>query len=232
MKNNTFEGDHTDFLNEAGELLRQNNLLEALNLAKERLRHFPADADAHIVICNALIGMGRLDEVREALRDVEEIISGLTFVYERVGDIYREKGFHQDAAVCYEKVISLHPGADKARDVIGKMFLLEQEDNPVSAAENNITHNENIPEQEFFTITLAQLYIKQGHLQDAKIILEEIIKREPQNAQAMSLLDELKASLFSQAPANKIFYEHDNIIKILYSWLGNIERLKINAAGK
>ena len=232
MKNNIFEGDHTGFLNEAGELLRQNNLLEALNLAKERLRSFPVDADAYIVICNALIGMGRLDEVREALRDVEEIISGLTCVYERVGDTYREKGFHQDAAVCYEKVISLHPGADKAKEVIEKMFLLEQEDNPVAEDENNIIHNENIPEQEFFTITLAQLYIKQGHLQDAEIILQEVIKREPQNAQAMSLLDELKASLVLQSAANKKFSEHDNIIKILSSWLGNIERLKINAAEK
>lgn len=232
MKNNTFEGYHTDFLNEAGELLRQNNLLEALNLAKERLRTFPADADAHMIICNALIGMGRFDEVREALRDVGEIIAGLTLVYESVGDTFREEGFHQDAAVCYEKVISLHPGADKAREVIGKMFLLEQEDNPISAAANDIIHNENIPEQEFFTITLAQLYIKQGHLQDAEIILEEVIKKEPQNAQALSMLDELKASLVSQSSANKIFFEHDNIIKILYSWLGNIERLKINAAGK
>ncbi|MGD0279973.1 MAG: tetratricopeptide repeat protein, partial [Smithella sp.] len=173
MKNNTFEGDRADFLDESEELLRQNNLLEALNLATERLRSFPVDADAYMVLCNALIGMGRLDDVREALRNVGEIISGLTRVYERVGDAYREKGFHQDAAVCYEKVISLHPDAQKAREVIGKMFLLEQEDNPVP--EVDIIQNEKIPEQEFFTITLAELYIKQGHLQDAEIILEEVI---------------------------------------------------------
>ncbi len=230
MKNNTFEGNRADFLDESEELLRQNNLLKALNLATERLRSFPADADAYIVLCNALIGMGRLDNVREALRDVGEIISGLTLVYERVGDTYREKGFHQDAAVCYEKVISLHPGAQKAREVIEKMFLLEQEDKPVP--EIDIILNENIPEPEFFTITLAELYIKQEHLRDAEIILEEVIKKEPQNAQALAMLDKLKTSLVSQSSANGNFPEPDNLIKTLSSWLENIERLKINATEK
>jgi tetratricopeptide (TPR) repeat protein len=230
MGNNTFEGNGIDFLNEAETLLEKTNLPEALNLAEKRLQSFPADADAYIVICKALIGMGRLNDVRDTLHKIEQLISGLTLVYEHVGDTYREKGFHQDAAVCYEKVISLHPGADKAREIIGKMFLLEQEDNPV--AEDDIMHNENIPEQEFFTITLAQLYIKQGHLQDAEIILEEVIKKEPQNAQALLMLNELKASFASQSSGNEIFSEHDNLIKMLSSWLKNIERLKMNAAEK
>ncbi len=230
MRNNTFEGS-TNFLNEAEKLLRQDDFLEAFNLANERLRSSPADADAYIIICNALIGMGKLDEAREALRDVDSIISRLTHVYEQAGDTYREKGFHQDAAACYEKVISLHPGADRAREVIGKMFLLEQEDNPISAAENNVIEHENIPEQEFFTMTLAQLYIKQGHLQDAEVILEEIIKKEPQNSQAIFMLDELKASLVSPSPANQKFSKHNDLINMLYSWLENIERLKTNAEG-
>jgi tetratricopeptide (TPR) repeat protein len=230
MKNNTIEGERADFIDESEELLRQNNLLKALNLATERLKSFPVDADAHIVMCNALIGMGRLDDVQEVLRNLGEIVSGIILVYERVGDTYREKGFHQDAAACYEKVISLHPGAQKAREVIGKMFLLEQEDNPVPQVD--VIHNENIPEPEFFTITLAQLYIEQGHLLDAEIILEEVIKKEPQNAQALAMLEKLKTSLDSRSSANGNFPELENLIKTLSSWLENIERLKINAAEK
>ncbi|PKN51174.1 MAG: hypothetical protein CVU55_13655 [Deltaproteobacteria bacterium HGW-Deltaproteobacteria-13] len=232
MKNNTFEGDRNDFLCEAEELLRQNNMLKAFHLAEDRLHAFCADPDAYTVRCRALIGMGRLEDVRETLKEVEEIISELTHVYERVGDAYREKGFHQDAAACYEKVISLHPGAEKAREVIGKMFLLEQEDNPVTAAPPDIIHNENIPEQEFFTITLAQLYIEQGHLPDAEIILEEIVKKEPQNVQALAMLDGLRASMVSPPPANGKVLKTDDLIRTLSSWLKNIERLKINAAQK
>jgi tetratricopeptide (TPR) repeat protein len=230
MKNNTFDEDRADFIYEAEALLERNSFPQALNLARQRLRSFPADADANIIACSALVGMGRLDESREILREVEELISCLSLVYERAGDIYREKGFYQDAAFYYEKFISMHPDAEKAREVIGKMALLEQEDNP--AAESAPVHNENIPEQEFFTTTLAQLYIKQGHLQDAETILEEIIKKEPQNTHALDMLDKLRASLVLHSAANGKVHKYDNLIKALSSWLKNIERLKINAAEK
>jgi tetratricopeptide (TPR) repeat protein len=228
----TFKEDINNFLSEAEDLFQRNNLLEALNLAKGRLQFFPLDVNAHIVACKALIYMERLDDAREALQYVGEIIAGLTLVYERVGDIYREKGFNQDAAACYEKVLSLHPEAENAREVIGKMALLDQNEDPVSVTEADIVNNENIREAEFFTTTLAELYIKQGHLHDAEIILEEVIKKEPQNMHALSMLDELKDSLLHQSSANDKLSRHDNLIRILSSWLKNIERFKKNASGK
>jgi len=230
MKINTFEEDRTNFLGEAEILLRQNKLREAFNLARERLRSLPADADAHVVAGNALLGMGRVDEARDVLREVGEIISGLALVYEQMGDIYRKKGFHQDAAVCYEKFISLHPSAEDAIKVIEKMMLLEQEDQPVP--EVGMIYDENIPDPELFTVTLAELYIKQGHLQVAAEILKEIICREPQNIQAAAILDSLKAALDQKSSASEKFVESNNLINALSSWLKNIDRLKIHAAEK
>ena len=228
MENNTFEQDRSDFLCEAEKLLQQNKLQEAFNLAGERLRSLPADADAHVVAGHALLGMGRVDESRDILREVGEMISGLAFVYDRLGDIYRKKGFHQDAAVCYEKFISLHPGVEDARKVIGKMILLEQEDQPVT--EGGIIYDENIPDPELFTVTLAELYIKQGHLQVAAEILKEIIWREPQNSQAVAKLDSLMAELAPKSSASAKFVESNNLIKTLTSWLKNIDRLKMHVA--
>jgi tetratricopeptide (TPR) repeat protein len=224
------EKDRSNFLYEAEKLLEQNKLMEAFNLAGERLRSFPADADAHLIAGNALLGMGKVDEARDVLREVGEIISRLALVYDRMGDIYRKKGFHQAAAVCYEKFISLHPGDEEARNVIGKMILLEQEDQPVP--EVGMIYDENIPDPELFTVTLAELYIKQGHLQVAADILKEIIWREPQNSQAVAKLESLKAALDPKSSANAKFVETDNLIKTLSAWLKNIDRLKMHAAEK
>jgi len=77
MKINSFEKDNAEFIYEAESLLERNNLTEALNLARERLQLFPADANAYAVCCNALIGMGRIEEMRELLNDVAKIIAGL-----------------------------------------------------------------------------------------------------------------------------------------------------------
>jgi tetratricopeptide (TPR) repeat protein len=230
MRNNTFAEDHTNFLGEAEKLLQQNKLQEAFTLAGERLRSLPADADAHVIAGSALIGMGRVDEARDILYEVDNIISGLSLVYDRMGDIYRKKGFHQDAAVCYEKFISLHPGAEDARKVIEKMMLLEQEDQPVD--QSGIIYDENIPEPELFTVTLADLYIKQGHLQVAEKILEEISRREPQNSQVAEKLDTLRKSLAPESSTNEGSSETDNIIKTLSFWLKNIDRLKMHVAEK
>ncbi len=228
MKNDTLDKDSSVFLCEAEKLFEQNKLQEAFNLAGERLRFFSADADAHVVAGNALLGMGRVDEARDVLQEVGEIISELAFVYERMGDIYRKKGFHQDAAACYEKFISLHPSAEDAKKVIEKMILLEQEDQPMP--EVSMINDENIPDPELFTVTLAELYIKQGHLQVAAEILQKIIWREPQNSQAVAMLDSLKAELSSQASASETFVKYDNLIKTLSSWLKNIDRLKMHVA--
>ena len=79
---------------------------------------------------------------------------------------------------------------------------------------------------------MAQLYIEQGHVQDAEIILEEIIKKEPDNGQALTMLDEIRASRISQPEDEKESFKRANLINILSSWLKNIERLKLNAAAK
>ncbi|MDD5523755.1 MAG: tetratricopeptide repeat protein [Smithella sp.] len=228
MKKNTSGKNHINFLNEAETLLEQNKFPDALNLAQERLRLMSADADVYVIAGSALIGMGRIDEARDILRDVGNIISDLSFVYDRIGDVYRKSGFHQDAAFCYEKFLSLHPGAEDARMVIEKMTLLDQEDHPVNEID---IIDENIPEPELFTVTLAELYIRQGHLPVARKILEEIIKKEPQNIQAAAKLDSLKKSLDSSSTVVEKF-DPDKLIKMLSSWLKNVDRLKIHATNK
>ena len=228
MEKNTSGKNNINFLNEAEMLLEQNNFSDALNLARERLRLMPADADAYVIAASALIGMGRSDEARDILKDVGMIISDLSFVYDRIGDVYRKNGFHQDAAFSYEQFLSLHPGAEDARIVIEKMTLLDQEDHPVN--ENGVM-DEKIPEPDSFTVTLADLYIQQGHFPEARRILEEIIKKEPQNVQATTKLDMIKSAFESSSPVSKKF-DTDKLIKVLSSWLQNIDRLKVHATEK
>ena len=220
-----------DFLLEAEEHLRRDNLTEALNLAAERLRDIPTDAAALGIYCDALISMGRIEDARKVLREVPKIIDGLNLVFERAGDACREKGLHREAATCYEKFLSLRPDTERARDIIGKMAFLEQED--ILSPENDLPDNENnAAEKEFFTVTMAQLYMKQGHIEDAETVLEKIIKRESDNEEAINMLDSLRLSRLSTSADVKKNSSENNLIKILTGWLKNIERLKSNAVSQ
>ena len=223
MKVDSIQKERTDFLSEAEDLLQRNDLSGVLAVAAKRLGEFPADPDALAVYCEALIGLGRVDEMRSLLSEVTETISGLNAVYERVGDACRERGFNQDAAACYDKFISLRPDAQRAGEVIGKMALLDPEDHPVLPGEA-------IPEEEMLTVTLARLYVSQGHLKDAAHILEEIIRKEPDNDEARSMLVELEKSHDLSSSGNAQSANTDRLMETLNVWLKNIERLKIHAA--
>lgn len=226
MDINSFKEERAHFLRTIQELIQENKPDQALHLAEERLRQYPADADARAICCESLAGLGRINEMRKALGGLDQIISDLNLIYERAGDVCRDKGFHQEAAVCYEKFLSLRPDAEKAAEIIGKMALLEQQDDPRA---NRDAETENIPQQSFFTVTMAQMYIEQGHLQDAEIILEEIIIQEPDNAQAQVLLDKLRRS---PIPEDEKASPTDKVISVLSTWLKNIERLRVHASEK
>lgn len=225
MNDHSFGKKQNIFLRKAESLLREGNFGEALIIAENHLKNCPADADALGICCEAFINMGKLESMRTILLRTEECIAALNLVCERAGDSCRENGFHQEAAVCYEKFISLRPDTEKASEIIGKMTLLDQEDHPV-VPENG---QKNISTHDFFTMTLAQLYIDQGHPQNAKTILDEILKKDPDNRQARSMLNGLKSAPAASGTVNESTKKNNEVIKILSSWLKNIEGLKMNA---
>jgi tetratricopeptide (TPR) repeat protein len=230
MENNESEKDRVNFLSEAEILLQQNKLREALSLAEARLRRLPLDVDARVIAGNVFIGMGRVDEATDVLREVEEIISGLSLIYVRMGDIYGKKGFYSDAVICYQKYISWNPTSDKAKEVVGKIALLEQEEPLITDIDS--TDNENTPKPEFYTVTLADLYIQQGHFKMAAEVLEKILEKEPENVLAKAKLDTVTTAIALKSSVNGDIVQSDNLAKTLSCWLENITRLKKHAAEK
>ena len=229
MENNNFEEKRLKFLSEAEIFLQEGKLPEALSLAEARLKNFPLDVDARIIAVKALIGMGRVEETRNILHEVEEIISGLSLIYIRMGDIYGKKSFYRDAAVCYEKFISLNPNSDKAKEVVEKISLLEQEEPLITEIDETADH-ETIPRPDFHTVTLADLYIKQGHFKMAAEILEKILQYDPDNNLVRTKLDTVKTAIALKSSARGDVVQSDHLAETLTRWLENIDRLKKNAA--
>lgn len=223
-------GSSIDFKSQVGDLLKQNLLPEALNLAQEQRRINPLDVEIHVLVGKILIHLGEFDKVRDILKQVDQTISELSFVYARMADIFSEKGLKSDAAVCYRKFTNLNPIAQQASEIAAKLSFFEKQESEASDTDDSGT--ENIPKPEFITMTLANLYIKQGHLQMAKDVLAEIIKRDPGNVDAKARLDLIEKAM---SKTEKGSAEHDDSVKLvdtLSSWLANIDRLNAHAAGK
>jgi len=227
MEKNQFEEERLIFVNQMETFMCQKMFSEALIMAEERLLRFPSDVDARAFINLTLIEMGRIEESRNILHELEKDIARLSFGYLRAADTYWDKGLIQDAVLCYQKFIALNPLSENSREVAEKIALLQREEYLADEdAESDIADS---PGPEFYTITLADLYIQQGHPKMAADILAEIIKREPANVQAREKFDTVNAALTQKSSFGDTVELTNNLINILSCWLDNIGRLKQHA---
>ncbi|MBE9546454.1 MAG: tetratricopeptide repeat protein, partial [Proteobacteria bacterium] len=178
-----------EFLSRAEAYLEQGLCDEATALARERLERFPGDVDARVIIGSSLARAGKMEEALEILKGVEDDILNWSRAFEYLGDIYRDKGLTEKATEDYQKFISLNVASPVAEDVSAKLDSL-------------IT--DTVPDEEggiedvspaFHTITLAELYMKQGHSEMAREVLNEILKADAGNIKAVEMLKDIDAIL-------------------------------------
>jgi Tfp pilus assembly protein PilF len=79
---------------------------------------------------------------------------------------------------------------------------------------------------DFQTVTLAELYIRQGHLRPAAEVLEAIIRKDPGQEKAAAMLREVWEKIYREESGKK----DTEVATELSRWLDNIGRLRGHAA--
>jgi tetratricopeptide (TPR) repeat protein len=217
--NDKDKNEKTAFLSMARTYLEQGLYKEALDLSESWLKQYPMDADTNIIYCHALVKMGKLDKLEEVLGSVENAILQLSRVYSLIGDLCLEGGLTREAIRCYQKFISINPGSSDAEKVSSKLRMLTSTpDDPSDETEGE--HHDQISDvaPDFHTLTLAELYIRQGHLQMAADVLNEILKNDTGDSAAARRFNEVKHLMKDKECKEKVVQE-------LSQWLKNIDRM-------
>ncbi|OGP85423.1 MAG: hypothetical protein A2V87_08200 [Deltaproteobacteria bacterium RBG_16_58_17] len=210
------------FLAQAEAHLKRNDWPAVLDLAQRRLERLPGDLDARMAICRVWIQQGRMDEALEMLGEMEETLACFSRIYAFLGDACLKKGMREEAVRYYRKFIVLNPDVPLAGDVSEKLKSIEEQ-RETAAAEGE--EEAQIPSA-FQTATLAELYIRQGHLPMAAEVLEAILRKEPQQERAAGMLREVREMIRREASAQRAA----PVIAELSRWLENIVRLRVHAA--
>ncbi len=211
------------FLEEAEAFLAAGDDETALALAEARLLRMPGDLDARSVICRVRIRQERLDEAEEMLREMEVSLASLSRVYASLGDACLSRGMQESAETYYRKFMSLNPDAPLAVGISERLTGIAA--TPETDPERDAGDAAEVP-SDFQTVTLAELYIRQGHLQPAAEVLEAIIGREPANAKATQLLGEVGEMVHREESRQR----YPEVIDELSRWLDKIGRLRGHAA--
>lgn len=236
------------FLEEVEALLNKSDYLTVLSLAESRLKRTPGDMDARIVICRVWIEQERLEEAGEMLQEMEDILASLSQIYPCMGDIYLKKGMPESAQVFYRTFVSLNPDTPMAQEISERLKGISEQYAMDDGARVEKEEAAQVPD-DFQTVTLAELYARQGHLQMAEEILEAILSRGPHHPKAAEMLREVRERIVSQEkPEEKYAPEmlreigerivsqekpeekYTPAIAELSRWLNNIGRLRSHAA--
>ena len=212
------------FIAQAESWLDQGLQKEAQDYALNWLERFPDDAEARVILCQAWTRMGKLDKVKKLLQEVDEAIFGMSVIYAKMGDICQRSGLNQEAITFYRKFLDLNPNSPITNEVAEKLHSLAPSSERImpQAEEEQPQHSLSVMR----TVTIAELYIKQGHSDLAAEILEEIIKKDRTNQRALAMLREIRGGDVQPEKGA----QPDAVLRELNRWLSNIDRIRSYAA--
>lgn len=219
------------FLAKAESCLDQGLLKESEDYALNCLEKFPDDTEARVILCQAWTRMGKLDKVKQLLQEVDEAILGMSVIYAKMGDLCQRSGLNQEAITFYQRFLDVNPHAPLTKNVAEKLHSLAPPSTMILPQEEEVPQN-SLPIMR--TVTMAELYIKQGHSDLAAELLQEIIKKDPTNQRALAMLrgitgDGSAAQPKKDAPQEKGTKPYA-VLKELNRWLRNIDRIRDHAA--
>jgi tetratricopeptide (TPR) repeat protein len=213
--------ERMDFLSTVMDYLQRELYDNAITLARQRLNHHPGDMDAWFVIASCWVNMEKITDAQEILRQLEQVIDSWSQLYQSLGDSFRKKGLIQEAARLYRRALTMNPDAQSSEEMSATIALLEECSRADEfIADNQASDIEQIS-SDFHTITLAELYIKQGHLTMARDVLKKIIIRDPQNIKVLKRLEYVE-TLMNKGNVGK----QEEIVEELEQWLDNLRQRK------
>ena len=219
--------DDEGFIREADRFLAGGRYSAALDLAHGRLAVRPGDPEALMVICRAWLGLDNLEEAQTALASLNKIHLRLAGLYKAMGDGCLKRGRMREALAYFQKGLAIFPDAFEGQQ------LSEMMSGALRTFGEEVRSETAPPEAhavspDFYTVTMADLYERQGHVELAVAVLEEIHRREPHNGEVAQRLGRLRAVTEEPLPDLPGEDTRPAVIDELSRWLRNIDRIRSN----
>lgn len=217
------------FLSQAQFYLDNGLYREAEDFAETRLRDLPKDVDAKTVLCQVWMKTGRIPRVKDLLGEVEETIAELSKFHLVMGDVCRKGGLTREAIRFYRRFTALNPRSERAREVSWKLRTMEPaQGEPLSPAWGGGAEDQAEDAQissDLYTLTLAELYIKQNHHDMAREVLNAILQKEPDNRKAADMIRDLDRIRKDRAAQERARGQKKRLLGELTKWLNNLPRV-------
>ena len=241
--------------------LELNLLDDALHIARQGVKKYPlfaAGQRAMAMVCEA---KGLTEERREALEALVAVLPDDINAQKELAKLYVACGDQKAAFVAYQVALEFHPDDTECAEALrslkqtfdaGVIIELTDEDIWIEEKAEQTSASSVFPEYDpdpLSTVTLAELYVKQGFVPKALEIYRSLRDADPLNPQITSRIAELEsmevlsetpeavnadiiaepvlsAQEVSETPVLPARGQADEAVLTLEGWLNNIRRIK------
>lgn len=183
--------DRKEFISRAEACLEQDPAL-AVDLALERLQLYPDDAEAKMILGIGWYRKGEKEPALEVLRGLAEDVIRWSPAFGILSELCRDRGLDDEAERASRIFMSMNPESPEAIADLEGRLRRESRTYPEPGTEKS-DEEVGLPEAtDFKTLTLADLYARQGYRELAEALLQEILTTDPQNQDALERLRKLR----------------------------------------
>jgi tetratricopeptide (TPR) repeat protein len=190
---------------------KEGDLKEAFAVCKKGLERHPAYTSARVVLGRIFQEQGKSEDAVSEFKKVLEVDSENLMAHSLLGSIYLSRGDYQTAIEEYQKILSLNPDDDNAQSSLRQAIEKAAGDSkPREAAKSPVESEPQGKENQATTsITLGELYLKQGHFDKAIEVFQELMTKDPQNLMIRQKLSDVmekqqKEAALSGGPTSKL----------------------------
>ena len=216
------------FLPLAEEYRRLGRLAESEKVCREGLQRHPHYHSARVLLGRTLLEMDRLEESSAEFRAVLESEPQNLLAGRLLAGIYRNQGRWSEALETFRRLQSFYP--DDA-DVRAQVYQLERGPEEVTQAPRHSVASAG--QDALATNTLAEIYYRQGLVERAVAVYENMLRADPDNQAVRRRISEiLGGDTIAPAPAaveetKRVSPAEDSrrrIIRELQNWLIGVQR--------
>jgi len=203
--------DSVVFASVADYFLIYGKIDDAIKVCHEGLKYVPDCVSGRLVLAKAYLSLGNLDAAEKELRRVLDIVPAHTRALELVTEIELAKSGEAPpprAVAVSEELTAIEveeedEEEDEESEAIGvdepEIAEVEQDGDTKlnSSGELSIMSPDLAALPAWQTVTMARIYMAQGHERKAKEIYKAILQRDPTNEAAQSELDSLAGGSWS-----------------------------------
>jgi tetratricopeptide (TPR) repeat protein/peroxiredoxin len=164
---------------------------EAIQNFRQSLLLRPAYATAMLNLGNVYRRQGDFEKAQECLSHALEIQPDDPEANYSFGMFYAQQNQLQRAENFLQKAVQLRPGYPEALNNLGVLYVREQDYAKAEAQFKSCVQASPNFDQSY--LNLARLYVMQNDKEKAKAVLQELLRVQPQNANAKQAMDVLNS---------------------------------------